>query len=423
MASKNDLRRAPVYFRAGVAKGLEQVLDIQADGGRFGAGFIPGVAVLTRGEALGHGMWVDREFIAQVDAALKADSQGVKSRYTHPDMSGDALAKGLGRVTWAPSGSPDVVRGDLHIWKSARNSPDGDMGAHILERATEDPASFGASISFLHDFEAAEAHFIAHGGKVVDGYWDATNFKSPDPENKQNLPHVRLAKLRAVDVVDDPAANPNGLFHRDETFQEAEALLAYAIGGETRGPKPELVKLGVDPDRASGFLRRFLSTRGLSIVKAKNMGRFAEGDTNAAEGEIAKVETEAPVAVAEAVTDANETETETEVEPEPSANVTTTKVVAELGAGDPRAEVKRYLAAFGAQGGQWYAEGLTFEQCYAKRLEQLSADNAKLRKQLELHQQSEPSALSQGGADKTSKKGKGFSSKLRIQGVEQTPAE
>jgi hypothetical protein len=364
-------------------------------------------------------MWADREFIAQVDAALKAEAQGVKSRYTHPDMSGDALAKGLGRMTLAESSSPDVVRADLHIWKSARNSPDGDMGAHVLERAAEDPASFGASISFFHDPQAETEFLLAHGATVDRNGWvDTSGFKSPDPDNINNLPHVRLAKLRAIDVVDDPAANPDGLFHRDETFQEAEALLAYVIG-ETKGPKPELVKLGVDPDRASGFIKRFLATRGLSIMKAKNIGRFAEGNTSeAAEETVAVAEAAGDVETPVAEVVASDEQEETEAHEPGNSNVVTTRVVAELGV-DPRAEVKRYIAAFGAQGGEWYAEGLSFEQCFQKRLEQLSAENAGLRKRLELSQESEPSALSQGGADKPGKKRAGFSSKLKIQGVAQ----
>lgn len=390
MGSKKNLSKAPTYYRSGIAKGVVSQQPVNFYGGKFGAGLIPGVAVITRGEALGHDAWVDRDFIAQVDAAMAASANGVKSRYTHPDMSGDGLAKGLGRVTHAVSESPDVVRGDLHFWKSSRTAPDGDLGLHVLERAHEDPTSFGASISFTRDIEAEVEFLLAHGAKQDKyGNIDISGFKSPDPENKNNYPHVRLAKLRAVDIVDDPAANPDGLYARDEVFEEAEALLAY-ITGETTDKKPELVMLGVDPDRVGGFLKRFLSTRGLSIVKANEMGKLAEGNVEATEPEV--------VTPAEVPTQ--------EVQAEP----------AKFSQGDVREELKRFVCEFGEQGAYWYIEGISFAEAQSRKLEQLKSENEKLRKELELSKQSESVPLSQGGGDPTSppKTRGGFVTNIRL---------
>ena len=401
--SKSKLSKAPTYYRAPIGRGLAPTSAVKDAGGRFGAGVITGMAVITRGEALGHNAWVDTAFIAEVDAALRAADAGVKSRYTHPDMSGDALAKGLGRVTWAPSESTDVVRGDLHFWKSSRKTPEGDLGAHILERAGEDPSSFGASISFMRDADA-EIDFLLQHGATKDKYGniDLSGFKSPDPLNVNNYPHVRLAKLRAVDIVDDPAANPDGLFARDEVFQEAEALLSYIVG-ETTDKKPELVMLGVDPDRVSGFLKRFLSTRGLSIVKANEMGKLAEGNFSEQPEVTEVVETPAPVEPAPAA--------------EPVAEVKPANV-ADLSSADPREEVKRFVCEFGEQGAFWYIEGISFAEAQSRRLQQLQTENEKLRKELALSKQSESVPLSQGGGDPTSpsKTRGGFASMIRLPG-------
>jgi hypothetical protein len=403
MSKKSNLSKAPTYYRAPVGRGLSATSGVLNAGGRFGAGLITGLAVITRGEALGHEAWVDTTFISEVNAALKVADAGIKSRYTHPDMSGDGLAKGLGRVTWAPSDSPDVVRGDLHFWKSSRKTPDGDLGEHIIERASEDPSSFGASISFSRDVEA-EIKFMLQNGATIDrdGNVDLSRFKSPDPQNVNNYPHVRLAKLRAVDIVDDPAANPDGLFARDEVFQEAEALLSY-LTGETTGKKPELVTLGVDPERASGFLKRFLSTRGLSIVKANEMGKLAEGNFSEPT-EVAEV-VETPVAV-EPVAEAT-SEAVPEVKP---ANAV------EFSSADPREEVKRFVCEFGEQGAFWYIEGISFAEAQSRRLQQLQSENEKLKKELELSKQSESVPLSQGGGDpaSTSKVRGGFVSNIRL---------
>lgn len=391
-SKRSNLAKAPTYYRSGIAKSGE-VTKVSFDGGKFGAGVVTGVAVITRGEALGHDSWIDSEFIWQVNAQLKNSEQGVKSRYTHPDMSADGLAKGLGRVTWAQSDNVDIVRGDLHLWKSSRSTPEGDLGLHVLERANEDPASFGASISFTRDFKAEVDFLLAHGGRRDKyGDIDLTNFKSPDPQNTKNLPHVRLEKLRAVDIVDDPAANPDGLFARDEIFQEAESLLSY-ITGETTGKKPELVMLGVDADRVGGFLKRFLSSRGLSIVKASDIGRLAEGNI----GETAP-------------------ETVEKIESLSAEPTTQTAPAAELSSDNTREELKKFVCEFGEQGAHWYIEGISFAEAQSRKLEQLKAENEKLRKELELSKQSETVPLSQGGGDPTSppKSRGGFVTKIKL---------
>ena len=392
MKSKKNLSKAPTYYRSGIAKGVEGT-KVSFDGGKFSAGVVPGIAVITRGEALGHDAWIDSQFIAQVNEYLKLSGQGVKSRYTHPDMSADGLAKGLGRVTWSPSENADVVRGDLHLWKSSRSTPEGDLGLHVLERAAEDPESFGASISFTRDIEAEVEFLLAYGGKKDKyGNIDLTGFRSPDPKNVNNYPHVRLEKLRAVDIVDDPAANPDGLFARDEVFQEAEALLSY-ITGETTGAKPECVMLGVDADRVGGFLKRFLSSRGLSIVKASDLGRLAEGN----------IEETAP-------------ETVEQIESLSAEAPATSAPATEFSSDNTREELKKFVGEFGEQGAYWYIEGISFAEAQSRKLEQLKSENEKLRKELELSKQSETVPLSQGGGDPTSppKARGGFVTNIRL---------
>ena len=84
------LAEPPAYFRAAKASGSKAVVD--REGGKYGAGLINGVSLITAGEALGHGLWIDETFIEQARAALAEEPNGVKSRWTHPDMSGDDSA-------------------------------------------------------------------------------------------------------------------------------------------------------------------------------------------------------------------------------------------------------------------------------------------------------------------------------------------
>lgn len=414
--SKSKLKGAPTRFRSGVSKGLSPESRVDKSGGRFGAGVITGFAVVTRGEALGHGLWIDDVFVASVSEALAASDMGLKSRFTHPDMSGDGLAKGLGRTVFSKSGG-GITRGDLHLWKTSRESPDGDLGGYVLERAVEDPDSFGSSIVFDHDYEAQKAFAIKHGAKEILTEWgpglDFSGFKSPDPDNAKNLPHARLGKLRAVDIVDDPAANPSGLFHRDATFKEAEGLLEYALGFSDR--KPELVSLDIDPDRVGGFVRRFLNSRGLEVTKLKGLNDGgSSSDTIPATTEGATPDQEKKPEEKKAEGATSETAT-APAEESPQLS-------------DGRKEAKRFVDAFGSdKGGAWYAEGLSFEDAsarYSKELREenkkLAEENSKLRNQIKELSGTERDPLSTGGADekRTGEKTRsGFGSRIRFAGA------
>lgn len=260
---KPDLKRPPKYVRAAMARGLrsadgESVIDRK--GGDYGAGLIRGMAVVTRGEALGHDLWLDAAFLDQARAALASARGGVKARFTHPGLSSDGTGKFLGRVK-NPRLDGDVLRGDLHLSRVSHNTPDGDLGGYVMDLAEEDPAAFGTSIVFERDAGEEDRFDAEHTDE--DG-----TFTSPDTENSRNLMHARLSRLLADDIVDDPAANPDGLFHRgDEVADEADSLLAYALN--LTAERPVLTTLEIDPDRVSGFVDRFLNQHGLCVVPKK----------------------------------------------------------------------------------------------------------------------------------------------------------
>jgi hypothetical protein len=59
------------------------------------------------------------------------------------------------------------------------------------------------------------------------------------------------------------------------------------------------------------------------------------------------------------------------------------KAEASAGEDDPRAELRRYVEAFGSDNGaQWYLDGLSFAAAQAKHAEALQAENTKLRRRL-----------------------------------------
>jgi hypothetical protein len=446
---ENILRNAPRLLRSTVARGLATGPwagePIANDEGDFGAGVIRGAAIITRGEALGHGLWCDTVMLQQAADAINDEPKGAKARFTHPDLSGDGLGKGLGRAKNAsPEG--DVVRGELHFSRMSHKTPEGDLAAYVMGLATEDPEAFGISIAFEEDFKAEADFLLAHGAEWTEDdygrYLSLEKFKSPDPLNTKNLPHARLASLRAVDVVDDPAANPNGLFHRgDEVARDAEQLLAWTLG--LSAEKPQLLSLDINPDRLDGFVQRFMNRHGLTLMKdgapmpaGNGLQKFAQGlatqlaaddtkddkekdkekkkpdDENTSKADLAagaatklaeggeEPGNPSPDAVAE--TEEEKQRKQKEVADASKANATEGTPVASPGSdksavgplGDAsnnvgysysqgmqqfRAECQRFITAFGAQGGTWFAEGKTFEQAAALHTAALAKENAALK--------------------------------------------
>lgn len=237
---------------------------IDEQGGFYGGGVIFDVAVISRGEALGHDLWIDTAMLSQVSDAINRAPNGVKSRFTHPGLSSDGLGKMVGTIHSARV-HEDVVRGDLHLSPAAANSPDGNLRRYVLDLARQHPEAFGMSIAFTRDEQAMKSfqskHTQRNGG-----------FQSPDGANKQNYPHARLAKLTAVDAVDEPAANPSGLFGRGDgadIIYQTEQVLDYVLG--IKSDAPECSAFDIHPTRMKGFFKRYLGERGLRVIRNVNV--------------------------------------------------------------------------------------------------------------------------------------------------------
>ncbi|AMV18905.1 hypothetical protein [Planctomyces sp. SH-PL14] len=282
------------FHRGSLAKGLAagELPRVERDGGNQGAGLIRGFSLISRGEALGHRFWIDQTMVGQVhNATLEAGDKGLKVRFTHPSLSADGLGTYLGRAVRRTKAEDeayvDQAFADLHFSKTAHTAPDGDLASYVMDLAENEPDQFGASIVFLHDGKAEEEFALAHGA-----FWDEdpyygpflnfAKFQSPDPLNVNNYPHCRLADLHGADVVDEPAANPGGLFHRKASAaHEANALAAFALGLKG-AERPTLTSLNMDPDRVQSFVSRFLDQNGLVLARKDDSMSTAASSTPAA---------------------------------------------------------------------------------------------------------------------------------------------
>ena len=220
-------------------------------------------------------------------------------------MSSDGLGSYLGKVDNARVDGDKVIA-DLNFAEAATKTPDGNLADYVMTLAETSPEDFGVSIVFDVNEDAMQALTAEN---TSNG-----RFVSPDEDNKNNYPHARMSALRAADVVDSPAANPDGLFRRgQEVADEADRMLEFALG--LSSDVPQLALFDADPQRVAAAVQRFLSRHNLKVERVTPMP-----------------ETQAPA------------------DPQPTRE-------------DFAAECKRFIASFGAKGGEWFADGKTYGEC------------------------------------------------------------
>ena len=181
-------------------------------------GSIVGCAIATAGPAIGHGVSLDTEFISRLVELGNAERGGLKARFGHPNMCSTALGTFLGRWrSFSMQGGKAVA--DVFLSNSAKKTPNGDLHEYVLELADKEPDMFGVSIVF------SRGRAYKRDGKnekVVHPY-DLESGNMTDDEKREHRKryeetpgpmYVELAELHAADVVDEPAANPGGLFSR-----------------------------------------------------------------------------------------------------------------------------------------------------------------------------------------------------------------
>ena len=211
------------------------------------------VQITLEGEALGHGVWLDREFCEAVAAAGNATGDvGLKVRYGHPAMCSDAIGTELGRaknfrvvdIDRTIDGQTVKCAGviaDVHLLKSAHAAPQGDIAKHVLETAAEDPKQFGQSIVFTyadwvvkdadgkrHSYkeeveeplskDEAAAHdcliYYAREKSLADKWYE---------QSADGKIYAVLGKLHGSDFTDTPAAT-DGIFSTGTLAEEAEQM-------------------------------------------------------------------------------------------------------------------------------------------------------------------------------------------------------
>lgn len=216
-----------------------------------------GVSAAQAVEALGHNLMLDGKTLEQIVVLGNGARNGIKSRFTHPGLSSDGMGKLLGRMkNFRIEG--DKAIGDLHLAQSASKAPDGDLAGYVMDLADEDSEAFGMSIVA----GGYTVWTLDDGTEIAtEEYWDDDE-AGYRPENATtSKPVFRVEALDAVDVVDEPAANRDGMFSGAlwGTNQLAESMF---------GDFDALLKqVGMSPEQAWGYALKYFDARGVDFKR------------------------------------------------------------------------------------------------------------------------------------------------------------
>ena len=256
---KEQLKKTRVFRANSKKQDLRQEVDKEN-------GCIYGVSVCTEGEALGHGCWLDSFFINNVAQLGNKVKLGLKARFGHPSMSGEALGTFVGRFNnFRVEGTQ--VFADLYFDESAKSTPSGDLQAYLLLLAESAPDAFGTSIVF----KPLEYYFKKEGGEVIsiDKHYDnvdknAADYKLEKDEEGYTKYYVSIKELWGCDMVDEPAANPNGLFSSAQFNKDKFAVIATQF----LDTNPKIADFLLNsPHKLQEFLTRYRATKILNTDK------------------------------------------------------------------------------------------------------------------------------------------------------------
>ena len=204
------------------------------------SGIIQNVLVVSKGEAKGHNLFLNDDFLEKTALLGNQAPKGIKARYGHPNMCSTALGTYIGRYHNFRKIDNNVIA-DLHLDKTSKISPNGNLYDYILQLAATNPDMFGSSIAFK-------------GGEVTTLTEAIENSPKTTTRN-----YASIEALHAVDLVDDPAAT-DGLFA--QFHQNDWAYTATLFFNQN----PAIINLlANNPYVFTEFLTKYLNNNNMTI--------------------------------------------------------------------------------------------------------------------------------------------------------------
>jgi len=383
---------------------------------------IEGALVVSEGEAKGHGVNLDSEFVDTVIRMGNATgSNGIKARFGHPNMCSSAIGTFLGR--WK-NFRPDTVirndgsraaaaRADLYVSNSASKTPKGDLKEYVLDLADNEADMFGTSIVFTpgkhyrrhKNGTKAYRHVQYHFGGECDIWytWEKNGedsgerLSSEETDDLSDEIFVECEDLHADDVVDEPAAN-DGMFSEFSTALVAGEMAEFLdlnpeVVTALQGNPAILEALTTHHDQVKAFFTQYLEyaeTHGAGAAPNPQEDSMSE-ETTVSTPE--QPETPAPAAeletapAPEATETPEETPLETPAEPEqPAETPADESLETETPTDDEdpaRAEFARMREDFGAEiAADVFAEGGDYAEAQRRAYEASQARVRELESQV-----------------------------------------
>jgi hypothetical protein len=225
-------------------------LGVSKDNVDRAAGLIKGVAIITTGCAKGHGMLVDEQTLSTTLAACNVYESGLKVKFNPNtfDHGAAAIAGVIPKGTIRIDSAAGVLRGDMQV------DPAFAARDYLFNLAETQPDTFGLSI----DFDCA-------------------------PEEKGGVLYARCTEIFAVTVVDQPAANPSGLWavNPEQTKPTSKPM---ALSSEDKAEMQSIITEAIRPLATEvASMKTKLSespTLDLATVSAeeKKAAKVADGD-------------------------------------------------------------------------------------------------------------------------------------------------
>lgn len=203
------------------------------------------VRIVEEGEARGHGVWMDKDFIEKTVSLAKG--RRIKCRFGHPGMCSESFGTYLGyydnfRVMQGDAGTYAIA--DLNLSKAANKSPNGKLSEYIQELANEAPDMFGNSIVFSN----SEIFYKTDKGINVYKIWveDEEDWSSKwvtkDGKDYDETAHgvidekkryTDIVAFHDSDLVDEPAAT-SSLFSENNVIYKIAEVFGLNMGGRRK---------------------------------------------------------------------------------------------------------------------------------------------------------------------------------------------
>lgn len=210
------------------------------------------VVAMQTGDAIGHGRTADVKTL-RLMAELGNAKGRVNGRFGHPAMSANAMGK---RVMNARNFRVvgDKLLQDVQLDPFAQNSPAfaRDPIPYLLDRVEHDPANIGMSVVITSD-----AVWKMEDGEEKSIYDKGMRKRPEGAVNKKPL--LRPYKFHFVDVVDEGALTPNGMFGAYSNNESDFALLAFQAIDEWR--ERFGIELEEMPAKIEALTRTYISLR------------------------------------------------------------------------------------------------------------------------------------------------------------------